>query len=324
MTVSDRTPSTITPARKPPPHQLEHPTVRHPLGHQRQQAGHGRSTRRSHGCRPRTTNWRPRGNATRIASIAVGGRPLRAGTRNCTGKKSASKIGSRTSLAACCTTRSRTVGIPNGRIRPSGLGISTRRTGAGRYLPARRSRGHLTQHAINAVSSTAPASLDRHRPRHDWLAPAPTPPTGRHPCRSGHTGRGNDDPKTAWPQPIACDSASCRTFTSGIDARSGSLGRAVPAMPLRCTRFPEHDRSRGPSLPPRLLHGDPQYYDPVGLPLRSVRLHHRLIPTVFADEAAQTGLSCSERNRAHVPLPVPRRDPTADPGTPTRRTWPSP
>src|SRR5258708_19725361 len=54
----------------------------------------------------------------------------------------------------------------------------------------------------------------------------------------------------------------------------------------------------------------PKYYDPVGLPLRSARLHHRLIRAVFADKAAQTGLSCSEPNRACVPLHVPRGDPT--------------
>ena len=68
-----------------------------------------------------------------------------------TGRKSASKIGSSTSLAACCTTRSRTVGIPSGRLPPSGFGISTRRTGAGRYVPARRSRGKLAEHPLDAV-----------------------------------------------------------------------------------------------------------------------------------------------------------------------------
>jgi hypothetical protein len=54
--------------------------------------------------------------------------------------KSASKIGSNTILAACWATRSRTVGIPNGRVPPRGFGISTRRAGAGRYRPVRRSR----------------------------------------------------------------------------------------------------------------------------------------------------------------------------------------
>ena|SRR3990170_3082685 len=52
-----------------------------------------------------------------------------------------------------------------------------------------------------------------------------------------------------------------------------------------------------------------RYYDPAGLPLRSARLRHRLIRAVFADEAAQTGLSCSEPDPEHVPLPIPRRDP---------------
>jgi hypothetical protein len=55
-------------------------------------------------------------------------------------KKSASKIGSSTILAAAWTTLSRTVGIPNGRLPPRGFGISTRRAGAGRYTPSRRSQ----------------------------------------------------------------------------------------------------------------------------------------------------------------------------------------
>ena len=77
------------------------------------------------------TNCLPRGNDTLIlsnASVAdrLGRNPYEHD------RKSASKIGSNTILAACWATRSRTVGIPNGRLRPSGLGISTRRTGAGR------------------------------------------------------------------------------------------------------------------------------------------------------------------------------------------------
>ena len=42
-------------------------------------------------------------------------------------------------LAAVWTTRSRTVGIPNGRIPPRGFGMSTRLAGAGDTRPARRS-----------------------------------------------------------------------------------------------------------------------------------------------------------------------------------------
>ena len=50
--------------------------------------------------------------------------------------KSASKIGSITSFAAACTTRSRTVGIPSGRFVPSGFGMYCRLTGRGQYRPA--------------------------------------------------------------------------------------------------------------------------------------------------------------------------------------------
>ncbi len=58
----------------------------------------------------------------------------------------------------------------------------------------------------------------------------------------------------------------------------------------------------------RVPPGDQRHYDPVGLPLASVGIHHWLIPTVFADEAGKTGLSCPEPSLAYVPLPVPRRD----------------
>ena len=49
----------------------------------------------------------------------------------------------------------------------------------------------------------SPESLDRPRQRPGCHGPASTPPTRRHPCGHGHTGRGNGDPPTAWPQPIA-------------------------------------------------------------------------------------------------------------------------
>ncbi len=50
----------------------------------------------------------------------------------CSGCRSASKIGSRTSTAAVCTTRSRIVGMPSGLRPPFAFGIHTRRTGAAR------------------------------------------------------------------------------------------------------------------------------------------------------------------------------------------------
>ena len=70
---------------------------------------------------------------------------------------------------------------------------------------------------------------------------------------------------------------------------------------------------------------DHRYYDPVGLPLSSVQLHHWLIRPVFADKAGKTGLSCSESSRAYVPLPIPRKDSTKGmSGTPGGRMLPSP
>ena len=71
------------------------------------------------------------------------GRPLRTKPRSYTaGSRPRISVRGRSSLSPAEHTRSRTVGMPSGwRFRPSGFGISTRRTsaGAGR-LPARRSR----------------------------------------------------------------------------------------------------------------------------------------------------------------------------------------
>lgn len=63
-----------------------------------------------------------------------------------------------------------------------------------------------------------------------------------------------------------------------------------------------------------VLHADPSYYDPLGLPLRSARLRHRLIRTVFADEATQTGLPCSViRPCARASLRTPQGPTAPDP-----------
>jgi hypothetical protein len=63
-----------------------------------------------------------------------------------------------------------------------------------------------------------------------------------------------------------------------------------------------------------VLHADHHYYDPLGLPLRSVPFRHRLIGPVFADEAAQTGLSCSAiRPCARASLPTPQGPAAPDP-----------
>ena len=82
-------------------------------------------------------------------------------------KKSASKIGSSTILAAAWATLSRTVGIPNGRTPPRGFGISTRLAGAGRYPTRLEITAQLTQHAVHAVLL--------HRGQGDTIHPSRTP-----------------------------------------------------------------------------------------------------------------------------------------------------
>ena len=76
------------------------------------------------------TKCRPRGKDIRMTSRASVAERLGRNPK-LVGRKSASKMGSRTILAAAWHTRSRTVGMPRGRIRPSGFGISTRRSGDG-------------------------------------------------------------------------------------------------------------------------------------------------------------------------------------------------
>src|SRR5215472_14878697 len=66
--------------------------------------------------------------------------------------KFASKTGSITIRHACWTTRSRTVGIPRGRWRPSGLGMYTRSTGWGWYLPTFRFRRKYLEKRCHALS----------------------------------------------------------------------------------------------------------------------------------------------------------------------------
>jgi len=76
------------------------------------------------------TKWLPSMKPTRSFSIASSADRFGRNPKE-QERKSASKIGSRTSLVACWAIRSFTVGMPNGRVRPSGFGISTLRTGAG-------------------------------------------------------------------------------------------------------------------------------------------------------------------------------------------------
>ena len=70
----------------------------------------------------------------RYARLEVpGGDFCRAGIRTRQSRKSASNMAPRMRATALCTSRSSTVGIPNGLVLPSPFGISTRRTGGALY-----------------------------------------------------------------------------------------------------------------------------------------------------------------------------------------------
>ena len=68
-------------------------------------------------------------------------------------------MGSITSLAAVCTTRSRIVGIPRGRSPPPGLGIITRRTGIGRYVFSRSSLCKAVSQSSRPSASDLPSNV---------------------------------------------------------------------------------------------------------------------------------------------------------------------
>src|SRR5579872_3852753 len=89
----------------------------------------------------------------------------------------------------------------------------------------------------------------------------------------------------------------------------GVVGLGGPSHALTLTCIPNMTEVGVPPWYAGNLH-PPRYDDPVGLPLHSARFHHWLIRPVFADKAVKTGLSCSDRNRAYVALPLPRGDPT--------------
>ena len=71
-----------------------------------------------------------------------------------------SKSGPSTCAIACWITRSSTVGTPKGRCVPSGLGMNTLRTGAGRYVPsliAARILGQCSRQNAGNASTVIPS-----------------------------------------------------------------------------------------------------------------------------------------------------------------------
>jgi hypothetical protein len=153
------------------------------------------------------------------------------------------------------------------------------------------------------------------------------PPAARHHCE-GQEHR-HPNPATAWRLPIARARVVAyqrpkwphRPFHSEprrrAYARRGGWERSCRPCPAR-TSLATTTEVRALRSRRVLLHADPHYYGPLGLPLPSARLHHRLIRAVFADEAGQTGLPCSlTRPCARATSPTPR-GPTLP--TPEQRT----
>ena len=213
--------------------------------------------------------------------------------------KSASKIGSMTSLAAACTTRSRTVGIPNGRFVPSGFGMYWRLTGCGQYRPVRRRcctswRNSSTPSCsiIDSVSPSTPAAplfaLTR------FHASARTSPRQ---IRS----------YSAWKRRLPASLGShvkpALELSDFVRRVVGPLGHALALTPSR-----RRDQSRALSL---------QRLSPPSSLLRAPRTpsrHDAISPSAYTRRlrptwAAEEGLPSSASGCPYVPSSLPRERP---------------
>src|ERR1700731_4597394 len=165
------------------------------------------------------------------------------------GKKSASKIGSSTSFAAIWTTRSRTVGMPNGRFLPSAFGMYRRSTTPGRYLCVRSTAPSSSKKRSTPYCST-PAIVSASTPAAPLLA-----------LTRFHASFRTSPRKRWWYSAwkrlagfrLAADHSrrcSCRTFSRGLRP-PGSLGPLSAAIPSRLPA-PTTPPPQGP-FPPATL-----------------------------------------------------------------------
>src|SRR5712692_11292850 len=76
----------------------------------------------------------------------------------CSGGRSASKIGSSTSIAAVMQTRSRTVEIPSGLSLPLAFGMNTRLIGSGRYVSCLSASASSASHRSTPYASMSAKS----------------------------------------------------------------------------------------------------------------------------------------------------------------------
>ena len=229
------------------------------------------------------------------------------------GRKSASNTGSRTILAAVITTRSRTVGIPSGRVWPGrpGLGICTRRNGWGRYEPVRNSSARPSRKA--RTPSTPDPSME------SIVIPstpgAPLLVAHVHPRPPHHVAAGDLVEQSmestllglAW----HCEQHALEG-SNGVQAIGPSDGPSrSPGTHQRSSLPSRAPVKQGPFAPDGLCcPGHRHYYDPLRLPLGCRPLHgataYRPTRSVPRRDRAEEGLPSSQDNLLTVPRPIRR------------------
>ena len=165
------------------------------------------------------------------------------------GRKSASKIGVSTSVTAICTTRSRIVGIPSGRCRPSALGMYRRRTGCGRYVPA-RSASWISSSTRSTPYCSISASVTRStpaEPRFDLTRRHASWRTSRLQIRSSRAWKRRSGARLAATQRRRCN---WRTLSMG-ECPPGDWNRACRSCP--CASLLDHSGPPQGSFPPAAL-----------------------------------------------------------------------
>jgi len=192
--------------------------------------------------------------------------------------------------------------MPSGRCRPSGLGMYRRRTGCGRYVPARsvavsshRNSATPCCSIIDSVMPSMPAAPLLLRTRSH---------------ASSRTSLRQIRSYNAWKRRSSLRLAamysrrwSSRTFSMGL------LGLAT--MPSRLP--PYTSVTKAGSLPSSgLVDRRQRYYEPLGLPPSTIPFRHRLIRIAFARRGPPGRVSpVPYQAVVHVPSSIPRGRPAS-------------
>ena len=194
--------------------------------------------------------------------------------------------------------------MPSGRCRPSAFGMYRRRTGGGRYVPARsaapsscsrRSTPYCSTAASVCPSTPAAAAVALHPPPRlpeDVIPPDPVHQRMEAALR-GSLGR---DPEAAL------------QLAHFVDGRAPigvvGTGPAGHALTLTCSTTVT---TAGTLPSARVVRREPRhYYDPLGLPLRRARFRLRLIRAACPDSGCADGslvFRSSPCTRAAPPTP---------------------